>query len=134
MLAFTLPVYSDQASPNFFPFLLLICRHLAEREDDLLEGCKGNSPEYKHQGGDHREVVGYKLGEAKSGSGRKDPRPLDQQLAQVVGVAHLQIHIHDILFARFLKLTNPHQPETIRRRPLMVSRVWRCARLKKQWH
>ena len=26
MLDFTLPVYSDHASPNFLPFLLLICK------------------------------------------------------------------------------------------------------------
>ena len=133
MLAFTLPVYSDQASPNFFPFLLLICRHLAGERSGLLKGCRGNAPEHKHQGGDHREVVGDQLGEAQGGSGRKDPRPLDQQLAQVVRVANLQNQICDILFAfSFSKLTSPHQPETIRRRPLMVSRVWRCARLWKK--
>ena len=89
MLAFTLPVYSDQASPNFFPFLLLICRHLTEERSGLLKESRGNAPEHKHQGGDHREVVGDQLGEAKGGSGRKDPRPLDQQLAQVIGVTHL---------------------------------------------
>jgi len=46
------------------------------------------TPEYKHQCGDDREVVWDQLGQAKSWSCRKNPRPLDQQLAQVVRVAH----------------------------------------------
>ena len=50
---------------------------------------EGVLPEHQHEGGDNREVVGHQLGKAESGSGRENPGPLDQQLSQVVGMAHL---------------------------------------------
>ena len=50
---------------------------------------EGVLPEHQHEGGDNREIVGHQLDKAESGSGRENPGPLDQQLSQVVGMAHL---------------------------------------------
>ena len=50
---------------------------------------EGVLPEHQHEGGDNREIVGHQLDKTKSGSGRENPGPLDQQLSQVVGMAHL---------------------------------------------
>ena len=66
---------------------------------------EGDIPEDQHECGDDREVVGDQLGEAKSGSRRKNPGPLDQQLPQVVGVAHLENQVQDFFF--FLSQNSP---------------------------
>ena len=69
------------------------------------EQVEGDLPEDQHECGDDREVVGNQLGQAKSGSGRKNPGPLDQQLPQVVGVAHLENQVQD----SFLPALKTHQ-------------------------
>ena len=135
MLAFTLPVYSDHASPNFLPFLLLICKHL---EEDMRRyvGQKWRRPTWApawgwwQQGGSR----------APAGQDQEWERPGEPM---TIGPAALPSSwdgapifkdFDQVSPIFFLKLTSPHQPETIRRRPLIVSRVWRCARLLRKIH